>query len=97
MVHIDKCELCVELLQNKGFNKTVDTYAFAVILWEIFAAEIPFLRLDVNEIRNRVISGKRPPIPSYGFTPRLVRLINDCWFVHFLLCFCLFVLILLCI
>lgn len=71
-----------ELLQNKGFNKSVDIYAFAIILWEIFAAEIPFLRLDVNEIRNRVISGKRPPIPSYGFTPRFVRLLNDCWFVN---------------
>jgi len=57
----------------------VDVYAFAIILYEIFAVEIPFQRLTVDEIRNRVIAGKRPNIPSYGFSPRLVRLIEDCW------------------
>ena len=57
----------------------MDVYAFAIILYEIFAVEIPFQRLTVDEIRNRVIAGKRPNIPSYGFSPRLVRLIEDCW------------------
>jgi serine/threonine protein kinase len=69
----------IELLDNKGFNKPVDVYAFGVLLWEIFSEEIPFHRLDIPDIRQRVISGKRPTIPSFGFSTRLTRLINKCW------------------
>jgi serine/threonine protein kinase len=68
-----------ELLENKRYTKTVDSYAFAVLLWEIFSGDIPFNRLDVPEIRDRVIAGKRPTIPSYGFPPGIVDLINRAW------------------
>ncbi len=57
----------------------MDVYAFGVILWEIFTEEIPFLRHDIADIRQKVLSGKRPVIPSFGVSPRLARLISRCW------------------
>ena len=70
-----------ELIENKPYNKSVDVYAFGVLMWEVLSGEIPFYMIDINELRQRVISGVRPRIPSYGFTPKLVQLIQDCWFV----------------
>lgn len=67
------------MLENKSFSKSVDSYALGVVLWELFSGEIPFSRYDIAEIRNRVLSGKRPIIPSYGFSPRLARLIERAW------------------
>jgi serine/threonine protein kinase len=68
-----------ELLEGRNFTKSVDCYALGVVIWEIFCQDIPFSRLDVPEIRQRVLNGKRPPIPSYGFNHRLARLITRCW------------------
>lgn len=31
-----------ELLAGKTFSKAVDVYAFAVLLWELFAEQMPF-------------------------------------------------------
>eukprot|EP01040_Poterioochromonas_malhamensis_P002169 gene2169-2310_t len=67
-----------ELLENRNYNKSVDSYAFGILLWELFCGEIPFNRLDVPEIRQRVISGKRPSIP-FGMNSRLADLIARCW------------------
>eukprot|EP00598_Pedospumella_elongata_P014136 CAMPEP_0184992826 /NCGR_PEP_ID=MMETSP1098-20130426/42785_1 /TAXON_ID=89044 /ORGANISM="Spumella elongata, Strain CCAP 955/1" /LENGTH=299 /DNA_ID=CAMNT_0027518533 /DNA_START=33 /DNA_END=932 /DNA_ORIENTATION=- len=68
-----------ELIENKPYNKSVDVYAFGVLMWEVLSEEIPYYQLDIAEIRQRVTSGIRPRIPSYGFTPKLVQLITDCW------------------
>jgi serine/threonine protein kinase len=68
-----------ELLEGKNFTKSVDCYALGVVIWEIFCREIPFCRLDVPEIRQRVLCGNRPAIPSYGFNHRLSSLISRCW------------------
>lgn len=68
-----------ELMENKPYNKSVDVYAFGMVMWEVLSAEIPFYMVDINEIRQRVVGGGRPRIPSYGFTPKLAQLIADCW------------------
>jgi hypothetical protein len=70
---------CSELLDNGTFTKSVDCYAMGMVIWEIFTKEIPFGRMDVSEIRQKVLSGKRPAIPSYSMHPRVAALINRCW------------------
>jgi hypothetical protein len=70
---------CPELLDNGTFTKSVDCYAMGMVIWEIFTKEIPFGRMDVSEIRQKVLSGKRPAIPSYSMHPRVAALINRCW------------------
>lgn len=68
-----------ELMENKAYNKSVDVFAFAVLMWEVLTGEVPFYMVDINEIRQKVTSGGRPRIPSYGCTPRLAQLISDGW------------------
>ncbi len=53
-----------ELLQNKPFNRAVDVYAYGVLLSEIFTREVPFDGYSPYEIRDRVIAGARPKVPS---------------------------------
>lgn len=85
-----------ELLMNKHFNKSVDVYSFGILLWEIFSGEVPFHMVDVTDIRQRVIAGNRPSIPSFGFSKKCSPLINQCWYVLYtiviivaVICLCL--------
>eukprot|EP00600_Ochromonadales_sp_CCMP1393_P005125 CAMPEP_0174962096 /NCGR_PEP_ID=MMETSP0004_2-20121128/4600_1 /TAXON_ID=420556 /ORGANISM="Ochromonas sp., Strain CCMP1393" /LENGTH=296 /DNA_ID=CAMNT_0016210603 /DNA_START=42 /DNA_END=932 /DNA_ORIENTATION=+ len=68
-----------ELIENKPYNKSVDVYAFGILIWELISQSIPSYRIDVNEIRSRTIAGVRPHVPSYGTTPRLSQLMQNCW------------------
>jgi len=68
-----------ELLEGKSFNKSVDVYAFGVLLCEMFTAEVPFYGVEINSIRERVLGGDRPNCPSYAMPPRCQRLIQKCW------------------
>ena len=43
----------IELIDKKPYNKSVDVYSFAVLIWEIVTAEIPFKMIDRNEICQR--------------------------------------------
>jgi serine/threonine protein kinase len=62
----------------RSFNKSVDVYAFGLLLWEILSKETPFKMLDVTEIRRRVIAGERPRLQSYG-SPKITSLITSSW------------------
>ena len=79
LTHSLNTNCALELLENKPFSKSVDTYAFGVLMWEMFTGEIPFYMIDIRDITERVISGQRPRMPSYGIPAKLVTLINKCW------------------
>jgi serine/threonine protein kinase len=68
-----------ELLENKPFNKSVDVYAFGILLWEIFTQSIPFYMLSMEDLRSKVLNGERPEIPCYGCPMRCGDLIARCW------------------
>lgn len=68
-----------ELFQNRPFNKSVDVYAFGVLLWEVFTQEIPFYQFPVPDIRDKVLAGDRPKLPAYGFPAGIASLIQQCW------------------
>ena len=67
-----------ELFENKQYNRSVDSYAFAIVLWELFTGEMPFYCMEIADIRNRVIDGGRPIIPS-TIPRRSADLIRTCW------------------
>jgi tRNA A-37 threonylcarbamoyl transferase component Bud32 len=68
-----------ELLQSKPFNKTVDVYSYAIILYELFKREMPWVGYGAMEIRSMVLAGERPDIPTVD-CPFLIRgMIRRCW------------------
>lgn len=67
-----------ELFQNKSYNKSVDTYAFGILLWELFTGDIPFYMMAVMDIRQKVIEGGRPRIPA-SIPSRISSLLRRCW------------------
>jgi len=62
-----------------GYNKSVDVYAFGVLLWEIFAQEIPFSGYDIDGIRSAVGRGDRPRIPTVDTPQDIRKLMAECW------------------
>jgi len=68
-----------ELLQSKAFSKKVDVYAFSIILWELFKREVPWVGYAPMEVRNMVLDGERPDIPTMD-CPFLARgMMRRCW------------------
>jgi serine/threonine protein kinase len=60
-----------ELLQNRTYNRSVDVYAYGMLLWELFSYEVPYQGFELADIRDVVLSGERPAIPR-GDTPQQV-------------------------
>lgn len=51
-----------ELLQERPYNKSIDCYAFGIVLWEIFSRAVPFSGYEAVDIREAVVSGGRPKV-----------------------------------
>ena len=60
-------------------NKKCDLFSFGMILFELFAHQLPYADLDDDiDVLLSVTSGKRPPIPS-TLPSYLHDLIEKCW------------------
>ncbi|KAH9088299.1 hypothetical protein LEN26_019533 [Aphanomyces euteiches] len=68
-----------ELLAGKPFSKAVDVYMFGVLLWEMFARDVPFRGYDIDDIQRKVLHGDRPRIPTTDCPPPCQELIRQCW------------------
>ena len=73
-----------ELCEGRTYNKKVDVYSFAVVLWEMLhrwaTGEylLPFASLDSWSIDDAILKGSRPTIPSC--TPKaVIRVVVKCW------------------
>ena len=53
-----------EIMKNLPCSTLTDIYSFGVILWELFARQIPFPDADNQDIIRRVRRGEREPIPE---------------------------------
>ena len=62
----------------KPYTTAIDVYSFAIILWEIFAREVPYKNMPQFGIIGQVKLGTRPEIDlSWDFN--FVRLMQQCW------------------
>lgn len=43
-----------ELFQKKGYDHSIDVFAYGALLWEIFANQVPYDGLEPNDIMNKV-------------------------------------------
>ncbi|OQS06075.1 serine/threonine protein kinase [Thraustotheca clavata] len=68
-----------ELLAGRPFSKAVDIYMYGVLLWEIFARDVPFRGYDVDDIQRKVLAGHRPTIPTIDCPAKCQELIRQCW------------------
>lgn len=70
-----------ESINYRRFTSASDVWMFAVCLWEIFTHGIkPFAELKNSEVIVRLESGERlPPPPESCCSPRLYRLMLNCW------------------
>jgi len=72
-------ELFPDRVDERGnYNNKVDVYAFAMILWQMFALDTPFGEFNQWAIMSAVKGGKRPEIATTT-PPRLAALIEKCW------------------
>jgi len=62
------------------YDESVDTYALAVTIWEIWSNVEPFKDLSVFKLYEAVKEGKRPPFDTaYCFPPFMVDNIKNGW------------------
>ena len=67
---------------NKESDKAIDVYAYAMTLYEVLMQKTPWYGLNSAQIKENVISGKRPVIePKDRFEDVLpvVQMIERCW------------------
>ena len=67
-----------EVFQESHLSPFSDIFAFATVLWEILTRQIPYKGVKFQEIRRRVCSGERLPIPE-GCPEQIRDLITACW------------------
>ena len=49
---------------NTKVNQRCDVFSYGMILYEVFAHEVPFVGVDDAYVSSLIRDGKRPPIPS---------------------------------
>jgi len=61
------------------YTKSVDVYSFGLILWELCTEQLLYEDFDdLRDIREYVLNGGRPHIPSY-ILGTYAGLMKDCW------------------
>ncbi|EAY16849.1 TKL family protein kinase [Trichomonas vaginalis G3] len=68
-----------EMFDSTNYTLAVDVYAYAILLWELLAEEIPYNGYSVPQIMRTVcMNDQRLTIPQ-GTPPNLAKLIQLCW------------------
>ncbi|KAG0588184.1 hypothetical protein KC19_2G223000 [Ceratodon purpureus] len=68
------------------FPKQTDVYSFAITCSEILTCKTPYSELENSvtgistmQLRQKILQGRRPLLPSNGLPEQLVSLIERCW------------------
>ena len=70
--------LSPELYTGAPPSEASDVFSFAMVMYELLTLEAPFDGLDRGTVRDKVMSGERPPLPVVLPRPYLT-LIESCW------------------
>lgn len=66
-----------ELLAGKPFNRSVDTYAFGILLWELLSRQIPFAGWRPADIQKAACSGTRPDVKAVWQCPAVAGAVSS--------------------
>ncbi|MED6210226.1 hypothetical protein PIB30_062167 [Stylosanthes scabra] len=68
-----------EVFKHRRYDKKVDVYSFAMILYEMLEGEPPFASYEPYDAAKRAAEGHRPTFRAKGYTPELQELTLQCW------------------
>lgn len=68
-----------EVFKHRKYDKKVDVFSFAMILYEMLEGEPPLSQYEAYEAAKYVAEGHRPHFRAKGYTPELKELIESCW------------------
>lgn len=68
-----------EVFKHRRYDKKVDVYSFAMILYEMLEGEPPFASYEPYEGAKHAAEGQRPSFRAKGYIPELQELTQQCW------------------
>ncbi|KAK4423718.1 Integrin-linked protein kinase [Sesamum alatum] len=68
-----------EVFKHRKYDKKVDVFSFAMILYEMLEGEPPLSHYEPYEAARYVAEGHRPMFRAKGFIPELRELTEECW------------------
>ncbi|GMI87409.1 VH1-interacting kinase [Hibiscus trionum] len=68
-----------EVFKHRKYDKKVDVFSFAMILYEMLEGDPPFSNYEPYEAAKYAAAGHRPPFRSKSYTPELRDLTEKCW------------------
>ncbi|MBA0684909.1 hypothetical protein Goari_026459 [Gossypium aridum] len=82
--HVDPSNIYMapEVYKNLIVDRSVDSYSFGVMLYEMIGGVTPFHHMPAEEaVKLMCLEGKRPPFKtkSKSYPPDLRELIEECW------------------
>ncbi|GAA0171953.1 non-receptor serine/threonine protein kinase [Lithospermum erythrorhizon] len=68
-----------EVFKHRKYDKKVDVFSFAMILYEMLEGDPPMSSYEAYEAAKHVAEGQRPLFRAKGSIPELRELIEQCW------------------
>lgn len=68
-----------EVALGRSYNKSVDTYSFGIILWQVFKMQLPFKHMHKKDYMEKVVMGGQRPTLDRRWPKRLRSLLEGCW------------------
>ncbi|KAJ1423678.1 Serine-threonine/tyrosine-protein kinase, catalytic domain [Sesbania bispinosa] len=68
-----------EVFKHRRYDKKVDVFSFAMILYEMLEGEPPFANYEPYDGAKYVAEGHRPTFRAKGYIPELRELTDVCW------------------
>ncbi|BFG40713.1 hypothetical protein CerSpe_269880 [Prunus speciosa] len=67
-----------EVINHQPYDQKADVFSFAIVLWELVTAKVPYDTMTPLQAALGVRQGLRPDLPSTGH-PKLLELMQRCW------------------
>ncbi|KAL4565878.1 hypothetical protein LXL04_029984 [Taraxacum kok-saghyz] len=67
-----------EVINHQPYDQKADVFSFAIVLWELVTAKIPYRNMTPLQAALGVRLGKRPDLPT-NTHPKLLELMQRCW------------------
>ncbi|KAK4779700.1 hypothetical protein SAY87_015806 [Trapa incisa] len=68
-----------EVFKHRRYDKKVDVFSFAMILYEMLEGEPPLSSYEPYEAAKCIAEGHRPTCQAKGYLPELRELTEQCW------------------